>query len=61
MASSFAMSTALPRKLEDSEEAVKMAEKVIASDNGWTQVLDNKQRFENKSVVEALEPFRQTS
>ena len=55
------MSTALPRKFEDSEEAVKMAQKVIANDNGWTQVLDNKQSFENKSIVEALEPFRQTS
>ena len=52
------LSTTLFRKLEDSDKTVKKAQKLIADYKRSTQVLDHKQRFENKSLVEALEEVK---
>ena len=58
LSSSFPLSTSLLRKFEDSDKTVKKAQKLIADYKRSTQVLDNKQRFKNKSLVEALEEVK---
>ena len=58
LSSSFPLSTSLLRKLEDSDKTVKKAQKLIADYKRSTQVLDDNQRFESKSLIEALEEVK---
>ena len=58
LSSSFPLSTTLLRKLEDSDKTVKKAQKLIADYKRSTQVLDDNQRFESKSLIEALEEVK---
>ena len=58
LSSSFPLSTTLLRKLEDSDKTVKKAQKLIADYKRSTQVFDQKLRFENKALVEALEEVK---
>ena len=58
LSSFFPLSTTLLRKLEDSDKTVKKAQKLIADYKRSTQVLDDMQRFENKSLVATLEEVK---
>ena len=60
LSSSFPLSTSLIllRKLEDSDKTVKKSQKLIADYKRSTQVLDDNQRFESKSLIDALEEVK---